>query len=154
LRRLIKTCALVVIGVVITTTTAGVSRADIVLDSAFPVEKQTTRVHVSGADGLPVTDAALAVTYRPGSAVPATFEIGRTAADGNCDWTPREAGIVTINAVWVDADGVEQTAAVNSSVKYNPTPIAGVVIMIAAGLVLIGGSVVRIMRLLGTPESD
>ena len=154
MQRLIETCTLIVVGIVMATITAGVSHADIVLDSAFPVEKQTTRVHVSGTDELPVANAALTVTYRPGSAVPATFEIGRTAADGNCDWIPREAGIVTINAVWMDADGVEQTAAMNSSVKYNPTPIAGIVIMIAAGLVLIGGGVERIARLLGTPESD
>ena len=151
---LTKAIALIVVGIVISTITARVSHADIVLDTAFPVEKQSTRIHVMGADGIPVADAAITVTYRPGSAVPAAFEIGSTTADGNFDWTPREAGIVAISAIWVDADGAEQTDTVNASVKYNPTPIAGIVIMIVAGLALIGGAVERIARLLGTPESD
>ena len=152
MQRLNKAFASIFIGIAMLAITAPASNAEIVLDTAFPVEKQPTRIHV-GTDGYPVADALITVTYRPGSAVPAEFELGRTASDGNCEWTPREAGIVTISAAWTDEDGVEQTATMNTSVKYNPTPVVGILIMIIAGIVLIGGSVDRIARLLRTPEA-
>ncbi|UCH83378.1 MAG: hypothetical protein JSW50_13105 [Candidatus Latescibacterota bacterium] len=153
MRKLTKTIPLILIATMIAVVNVSGSYADIILDTAYPVEKQSTRVRVVADDGSPVPNAAVSVTYRPGSAVPAVFDVGRTAADGNCEWTPREAGIVTISAAWVDATGSEQITTVNASVKYSPTPVTGIVIMIVAGIVLIGGAFDRISRLLRTPES-
>ncbi|MEJ2721807.1 MAG: hypothetical protein P8181_11815 [bacterium] len=154
MRNPISVCVLVIIGMALMTTAVPASHAEIVLDTAFPVEKEATRIHVVGPDGGPVADAAVTATYRPGSAVATEVEVGRTGVDGNCEWVPGEAGIVTIGAAWVDGAGVEQTTAINVSVKYDHAPIEGIVIMIVAGIVLIGGAIQRIARLLGTPEPE
>jgi len=129
-------------------------RAEIVLDTAYPVVRQHTRVLVSDDSGAPVGDAEITVTYRPGSAVEASTVVGRTGGDGAILWTPSEAGIVTISATWTDADQKEQTTSVNSSIKFDPTPITGILIMIIAGVVLIGGSIERIWSLLHSPETN
>jgi hypothetical protein len=131
-----------------------VSRADIVLDKAYPTVEQETRVHVSDDRGNPISDAEIRVTYRPGSEVERTGVVGRTGSDGMSTWTPAEAGIVTITATWLDADQTEQSTSINASVKFDPTPIAGIAIMIIAGILLIGGSLQRICSLLSTPHPD
>ena len=128
--------------------------ADIVLDKAFPTVKQSSRLHVIDAAGASVAGAKITVTYRPESAVERESVVGETAADGTFDWTPTEAGIVTIAAAWRDEDGTERATSVNASVKFDPTPIAGIVIMLFAGIVLIGGGVERIFALLRAPEEE
>jgi hypothetical protein len=130
------------------------SRADIVLDTAFPTVKKQTRIHVTDDRNNPIPDAEITVTYRPGSAVERGGVIGCTGDDGNSMWTPAEAGIVTITATWTDTDRAEQSSSINSSVKFNPTPISGILIMIIAGVLLIGGSIERILSLLSTPHPD
>lgn len=129
-------------------------RADIIIDTAFPTVKQSARIHVTDGLGASVSGAEVTATYRPGSAVERVSVAGRTAADGTFDWTPSEAGIVTITAAWMGEDGTQHTTSINTSVKFDPVPIAGIIIMILAGIVLIGGGVERIATLLRSPETD
>ncbi|UCG51830.1 MAG: hypothetical protein JSW58_16955 [Candidatus Latescibacterota bacterium] len=149
-----RTVRIILAWAVVAWFTISVAQAEIVLDTAFPIENQTTRIHVIDEKGGAVANADIEITYRPGSAVSAVYNVGQTGNDGTYVWTPREAGIVTISATWTDADGVEQSNTFNASVKYKPTPIAGIVIMILAGIVLIGGSIERIATLLRSPEPD
>ena len=152
--RILPCAALAMLCATVAMLSVTVARADIVLDTAFPVEKEKARIHVTDEKGGPIEDADIVVTYRPGSAVPASYNVGRTGGDGTFTWSPREAGIVTITATWRAADGTEQSTTLNASVKYKPTPIAGIVIIIMAGVVLIGGSVERIVTLLRSPELE
>jgi hypothetical protein len=89
----------------------------------------------------------VSVTYRPGSSVSRTEDIGVTGEGGRVEWTPHLAGIATLNATW---DG--GTSTTNVSVRFAHTPLGGVAIMLLAGLLLVGGSVVRIMRIMKAPE--
>lgn len=131
-----------------------VSRSDIVLDKAFPTVRQPTKVHVADDVGNPIGNAEVTVTYRPGSAVENNSVVGHTGVDGSLTWAPAEAGIVTITAVWIDSEQMERSESINSSIKFDPTPVAGIIIMIVAGIVLIGGSIERIWTLLRAPGTD
>ncbi len=149
-----KVFALAVAVTVVLTLAAPPIHADIILDTAFPSVKQSTRIHVTDDMGISVAGAEVTATYRPGSAVERASVVGKTAADGTFDWTPSESGIVTITATWIGADDSEQTTSINASVKFDPIPIAGIIIMIVAGIVLIGGGVERIAALLRSPEAE
>jgi hypothetical protein len=126
----------------------GPASADIVLRTQHPTEGESTDIFVQGDDGAPVSDAMVTVTYRPGSSVELTDTLGTTGASGRLNWTPVTAGIAAINATW----GEESNTSVNVSVKFAGTPIGGVLIMIFAGLLLVGGSVVRIIRVMRSPD--
>ena len=127
---------------------AAPSSAEIILRQKYPMQGKTTEVFVQADDGAPVSGALVTVTYRPGSSVEATDTIGTTGASGRLRWTPETAGIAGINAAWADG-GATST---NVSVRFSGVPLGGVVIMLLAGLLLVGGSAVRIARVLKSPD--
>ena len=139
---------------VILTVAAPQVYADIVLDTAFPTNKQSARIHVTDDAGSSVPGAEVTVTYRPGSAVERSSVVGTTSATGTFAWTPSESGIATIAATWIGDDNTKHTTSVNTSVKFDPTPVSGIIIMIIAGIVLIGGGVERVISLLRRPEVE
>ena len=112
---------------------------EIVLRQKYPTQGNETQVFVQDDGGIPVSGAKVTVTYRPGSSVEETLEIGMTTAGGRLEWTPDKAGIATLNASWEGG-----TTSTNVSVKFPRTPLGGMIIMILAGLLLLGGSAVRI----------
>ena len=122
---------------------AAPASGDIVLRQKYPTEGSATQVFVQSESGTPVTGAAVTVTYRPGRSVEATEEIGMSGAGGRLTWTPTTAGIAALKATW---EGGE--ASTNVSVKFAGVPAGGVIIMILAGTLLVGGSIIRIMRVL------
>lgn len=132
---------------------AGACRAGIELGEAFPTAREQTLISIFDQDGEPVPGAAVTATYRPGSRVSRTDDLGKTAAAGTIEWTPRKAGIVTLRAIWTAADGSERSAFINTSVRYDPAPVSGIVVLVIAGVVLLGGSVERICALLRSPEN-
>ncbi len=121
--------------------------ASIQVDRRYPAEGERAVVRVIADDGAPVTGALVRVTYRPGSSVETHAEVGRTDAGGAVAWTPELAGIATLSAEWTDG-----SASANVSVRFHHAPVAGLVIMIVAGVILVGGSVVRIRRVLLEPD--
>ena len=149
-----KILVLAVTLAVILTAAAPSLHADIVLDTAFPTVKQSARIHVTDDADASVPGAEVTVTYRPGSAVERSSVVGTTSAAGTFAWTPSEAGIVTITATWIGDDDTEHTTSVNTSVKFDPTPVSGIIIMIVAGIVLIGGGIERVISLLRKPEVE
>ncbi len=121
--------------------------ASIVLRSQYPVEGERTELFIQSDEGAPVANAAVLVTYRPGSSVEQTEEIGVTSEDGRIGWSPTLAGIVTINASW-EHDGATISTSTNVAVKFASAPLLGIAIMIIAGFLLVGGSVVRVFRMM------
>jgi len=138
-------CALALAGVV--ATLAPAAAADIVLRQKYPTEGAVTQVFVQNEDGSPVPGADVTVTYRPGSSVSHTEEVGVTGEGGRIEWTPATAGIAALHAKW---EGGESST--NVSVKFAHVPAGGIIIMLLAGVLLVGGSVVRIMRVLKSPN--
>ncbi len=120
---------------------------EIVLRQKYPTQGNETQVFVQDDGGAPVSGAKVTVTYRPGSSVEETLEIGVTGAGGRLEWTPSAAGIATLNAHWEGG-----STSTNVSVKFAGIPAGGLIIMILAGLLLLGGSVVRIARVLRSAD--
>jgi hypothetical protein len=125
----------------------------IVLDEQYPEQDKPARIQVTDSDGNLVPGASVAVTYRPGSKVSKTAEVGRTADDGAVEWTPQDAGIATITASWTGSGEATVTASRTVSVRFSSPPMEGILIMIVAGVLLIVGSIVRIYKLLRAPEA-
>lgn len=122
------------------------ARGTIVLQTQFPVQNERTRVLVQTQAGSPLAGAKVRATYRPGSRVEATADVGTTDPGGGVDWVPQEAGIVSISAEFTGEDGGTIQLHTNVSVKFASTPLSGILIMLFAGILLIGGSVVRFTR--------
>lgn len=79
------------------------------------------------------------VTYRPNSAV-ARRDTIRLGGFDSVKWTPAQAGVVQIRL----ADGTAQ----NVSVRFAQTPLLGVLILLGAGLILFGGAIFAMRKLL------
>lgn len=128
------------------------ARADITVDQSFPVRGQEVRVQVRDAEGNPIARASIEVTYRPASRVEKVEPIGVTAEDGSIVWIPAEAGIAQITATWPGTEGSEASLSTAVSVRFASPPIIGIFIMVAAGLLLVVGSAIRMFNLLRTPQ--
>ena len=87
--------------------------------------------------GAPVD--TLFVTYRPNSVV-AQRDTIRIGGFDSVKWTPRKAGVVQISL----PGGVSQ----NVSVRFTEPPMSGLMILIAAGLILFGGAILSMRALL------
>lgn len=121
-------------------------------DIPFPTQNEPVRVNVTDASGSPVAGAQVVVTYRPGSRVSREETVGQSNASGALDWTPSDAGLATITATWSGSGDTPTSATTTVSVRFQGAPLDGILIMIAAGLVLAVGSFVRIYKLLRAPE--
>jgi len=135
-RTFLALTAFLVVGVI-----ASAASADVVLREQYPTQGESTDLFIQGDDGAPVAGATVSVTYRPGSSVEVTDTVGTTGPSGRLAWTPQTAGVVTVNAAW---DG--GSTSTNVSVRFGRAPVAGIIIMILAGLLLVGGSIVRVLR--------
>jgi hypothetical protein len=122
------------------------AQGTIFLQTQFPVQKENTRIIVQTEAGNPIPGAKVTATYRPGSRVQADSEVGITNSGGTVDWIPLEAGIVSISAEFPGAGGDDIQLQTNVSVRFASTPVSGIVIMLLAGILLIGGSIVRFSR--------
>lgn len=130
-------CAVAALGVV------PCAAGEITLQTSFPTQGEATSLIVQDDDGAPVSGATVTATYRPGSSVEHVSEVGTTDEGGRIDWVPEDAGIATVAAQWGED---EKSASTNVSVRFASTPAGGLIIMIFAGLLLVGGSVVRLSR--------
>ena len=131
--------------------TAGLGTAaaqgSIVLRTQYLVQHQATHILIQSDDGRPVAGARVSATYRPGSSVSRHSEIGTTDPTGRIEWTPIEAGIVELTAAKPDSLRPIQ-ASTHISIKFASPPISGIIIMLLAGILLIGGSILRFTRYL------
>ena len=124
----------------------------IILDKEFPTDQEQVSIQVVNDDGSPVAGADVSVTYRPGSRVSATDEIGRTTEGGTLEWTPMDPGIATLTATWTEPGLTERSSSTTVSVRFHDLPIDGIFIMVVAGLLLIVGSAIRVYKLLRAPD--
>jgi len=122
------------------------ARADVVLETRYPVAGTPCEVLVQDDANLPRPGATVSVTYRPGSSVERPSRVGTTDDSGRVVWTPELAGIATVTASWAGG-----STRANVSVQFSHPPLSGLLIMVFAGIVLVGGSAVRIRRVLRSP---
>lgn len=95
--------------------------------------------------GVPVD--TLVVTYRPNSAIPIVDTI-RVGGFDTVRWSPERAGVVRLS---VPSGGASQ----NVSVRFDEPPIAGIIVLILAALILFGGAAWAMVKLLskGMPHT-
>lgn len=86
------------------------------------------------------------VTYRPNSAIPLVDTV-TVGGFESIRWTPERAGVVRVS--------VPGGPSRNLSVRFAALPVAGIVVLILAGLILFGGAAWAMTKLLsgGMPHT-
>lgn len=86
------------------------------------------------------------VTYRPNSAIPLVDTV-HVGGFESIRWTPERAGVVRV--------AVPGGPSRNLSVRFAALPVAGIVVLILAGLILFGGAAWAMYKLLsdGMPHT-
>ncbi len=87
------------------------------------------------------TDSLL-VTYRPNSGI--AYEEVVPASGSTATWTPTRAGVVAL--------ATPAGASQNVSVRFDETPLSGILILTLAGVVLFGGAAFAMRALLSDGE--
>ena len=123
--------------------------ADLSIDDDFPIVGKGQAVTVSGVDG--VDDLMLWVVYSPNSETQTKKEIGRFTSAGTITWIPTRFGIATLSAR--NGEG-ESIATENVAILFAKTPVAGLLVMIFAGILLFGSAAFSLWSVLssGVPE--
>ena len=115
------------------------SAAEIRLSTEMPVEGQVVQLTVDAPD----PSGEVVVTYRPGSAVPATEALA-LGPGGTARWVPAQPG----RAGLAGSRG-EERASRAVSVRFTGVPLGGVAVFLLAAGSLFGGigwSLKRLMR--------
>lgn len=110
---------------------------EIALADPRPLLDEPVTVTVTDG-GEPLAGARLDAHYRPNSQTASREPLAPTDAAGRTEWTPRAAGIATLELL--DPDGGPPLASLNTAIRYGGFPAAGMVVMIVAGLLLFGGA--------------
>lgn len=119
---------------------------EIALASDSPLQGEPVTVTVTD-DGAPVAGARVEALYRPNSQTSAREDLAPTGADGRTEWTPSDAGIVTLAVLDPEREGAT-LASVNTAVRRGYFPASGIAVMIIAGLLLFGGAAIGMKMLL------
>jgi len=91
---------------------------------------------------VPAGTDTVYVTYRPGSNVEIQ-EVLDAGGERTVSWTPLRAGVVRVTT----AESSETL-----SVRFDRTPLPGVLVMVVAGLILFGGMVYALRKLLASDD--
>jgi hypothetical protein len=85
-------------------------------------------------EGSPVARVEVKANYRQNAleSLQQTRTVGITDASGRVVWTPTQAGVVTLE--W-------EGGTKNVAVRYDGAPGLGIVVMILAGILLLGGTI-------------
>lgn len=121
---------------------------EIAVPDAFPVRGETQILTVADADGRPVAGAAVTATYRPNSRTAESRELTPTDASGKTEWTPEDAGIVTLAAI---SSAGMPLASVNVAVRFGGMPGSGLAVIVLAGGMLFGGAILGFVLLMRAP---
>ena len=117
--------------------------AELKTTETYPTVDAACEVSLEGHDAPHTVE--LTVVYRPNSATTVEAVIGTFSADGTLSWTPDQPGITTLVAAGPDGKKVASRAV---ATRFSDTPIAGVVVMLLAGLLLFGGAGYSLRRAL------
>ena len=136
--------AVLLVGVV-----APCSAVELTFVDDFPIVGRTETVTVEGA--ATDVDLRLWVIYSPNSETSTEAEIGVVPTAGKVAWTPSRSGIATVS---VRGDDGVVVASENVAILFARTPVAGVMVMLFAGVLLFGGAGYSLRRVLksGVPE--
>lgn len=124
--------------------------AEIEVGAEYPLRGEPVSVIVT-EDGTRIPDARIVVTYRPNSETRYREEL-RVDATGEVEWTPREAGIVQLQAMLSEKESASAAAEELVAVRFAGFPPSGLAVMLVAGTLLFGGAVFSFWMLLTEPS--
>lgn len=124
---------------------APAAAVEVVLGSDSPLRGEPVTVTVT-RDGAPLPGVRVEALYRPNSQTSAREVLAPTGPDGQTEWTPTDAGIVTIEVL--GPEGGAPLATANTAVRRGYFPARGIAVMVIAGLLLFGGAAVGMKMLL------
>ena len=119
---------------------------EIALSDDYPLRGEPVTVTLSGDDATAVR--ALRVTYRPNSQT--LHEETLAVAAGAVEWTPRDAGIVRLEALDGDQAALQTR---NAAVRFGRFPAPGIAVMSLAAALLFGGAALAMVALLRAPAT-
>lgn len=93
---------------------------------------------------------SLAVAYRPGSAIVETVYLVNNPPATTFKWVPEQAGVVALSYT----DGSGSSVSKNVSVRFASLSYSGILVMLAAGIVLFGGATVAFRTLFQDEAED
>jgi hypothetical protein len=126
----------------------GAATAELRVAERYPRRGQEVLVTLEG--DLAGRDFLLRVTYRPNAQTASQEEL--PARGGELRWVPRDAGIVELQALALDAAEAPAMATARVAVRYGGFPASGLLVMSIAGLLLFGGATLAFWLLTrGTP---
>jgi hypothetical protein len=100
----------------------------------------------------PAAGARIEAVYRPNSSTSSTEALPAADSAGTVFWTPRAAGPVRLSAWPAGAgEGGPPAAQLTVAVRYGSFPPAGLLIMVVAGVLLLGGAAFGMIMLLRPP---
>ena len=126
----------------LTISSAASASLTVELYDEFPTRDTVTVVTVRDAAEMPVRGAVVSVKYYPGSKIERVDTVGVTDPSGYLLWRPKYAGVVSVSAR-KDSESVS----INRSVKFDSIPGSGILVLMIAGIVLMGGAGWSILRL-------
>ena len=125
----------------------GAAAAGITLAESQPQEGTPVEVVVTNSAGEPAANVKVTALFRPGSDVTSQGTAGTTNASGRLQWTPSEAGLVTLSAEVPGPDGASESLSNTLPISYAKVPGLGLLVMVVAGLILYGGVIYGFKKL-------
>lgn len=111
---------------------------ELTAETPYPLRGEPVEIRLT-SEGRPLPGVTLRALYRPNSETAHTEELGITGADGTLTWTPRDAGVVTLQAAGADAEA-PPVASAQVAVRFGSFPPLGLAVMTFAALLLFGGA--------------
>lgn len=115
-----------------------------------PVRGEATVVSTLLPSTISGSTVRVEAVYGPNAKVAKRVVIGTVSKQTPAlNWTPERPGIVTLELhVQGSAPGSKPLAKTTLSVAFNGTPTSGVLMMLAAGLVLFGGAFITLRQIM------
>ncbi len=120
-----------------------------------PLRDRPVRIELARG-GAPAAGAVVRAVYRPNSSTTHTETLPPADSAGTVFWTPVDAGPVTLQA-WPGAPAGDPAATLTVAVRFERFPPSGLLIMVVAGVLLLGGAIYAMVMLLlpnGHPPAE
>lgn len=120
-------------------------------ETEYPLRGEPVTIRLAAPDGGPLAGVPISAEYRPNSETAHAEPLGSTGADGTLSWVPADAGVVTLRAG--GGDGEPPIATAQVAVRFGAFPAVGLLVMVAAAILLFGGALLGFRLLLGPPPA-
>lgn len=123
----------------------------------FPKVNQAVEIYLQGTEDVDLSKIKLEAEYRPNSETGFTSQVDTIIEPGKWLFTPQIAGLVLLKAIkQEDAETgktSETIASLRLSVCYASPPLAGIFVIVFAGIILFGGIAISVRHAMISKKS-